>query len=505
MRRVSGSAKVVVLGAGVTGLSAAWQLSRNGISVALIERNSEPGGLARSVHLGDCHFDYGIHGFFCSKEGNERYLDMIRDLIGEELAVVEKKTSIFFRGKHVKYPLGVRDLFLSLDPVTAALCFFSFLKARLKLRARRMLKRTVDEESFKTWVGNRFGRRLYHIYFESFATKVWGLDSARLSSGSLGRRITTVSIWDVVKKSLMKACGLQRLIDRMYPQQPMRFLYARQGVDKFPRRLAADILSYGGRIELGARLERIETPNRSISVDYVSSRGMREKVECEYLISTIPVDTLVRVMGAGLTEQYAAANLRYRAMIIVNIACKKKLFEDQWVYFPQKDVVFSRINEFGNIHPSLMGNGTRPLSVEIPCFENDEIFRADDETILDIVLKDLKRLDLLDEPDVIEYEISRLINTYPIYTVDSKRHASIFRSFLESKENVFSIGRQGGFEYINMDECMERGMAAADSIIMEEGGSEHDTRFQALHRRRGDQGGERGPQVRLAGSGSRNV
>lgn len=453
---------VIILGAGLTGLSAAYKLSQSGMDVVLLEKEEEIGGLSRTLHHRNARFDMGIHGFFPSEAGNEAYLEFIDEHIGTSLVTINKETSIYFNNNYVKYPLGFKDMFFSLNPITSFLCFLDFLRHRIKLK----FKKGEDDRSFMGWICNRFGGKLYNIYFGPFAKKTWGVPPDELASIVLGRRVTVVSIWDVIKKGFLKAFGLQKIIDKEYPQQPVNYLYAREGVEKLPNVLGEKVRQMGGKIITGCTIKSLEKQENGFVCEIEDAENGSEFLNSDVLISTIPVTTLVPLFNPDHEVVQASQRLKYRSLIIVNLTVsKEKIFNDQWVYFSSDATVFTRINEFSNVYETFAEKGYSSICVEVPCFEEDPIYETSDREILDQVVSEIETLELFNRGDIDEFSIVRIPHAYPIYTVDSNAYLDKLEKFMAQTKGVFSIGRQGGFSYINMDEAIKDGFGAAESIL----------------------------------------
>lgn len=453
--------KVVILGAGIAGLSSACELLERGFNVTLIEKEDQLGGLARTIHLDKANFDLGIHGFFPSQKGNEKYLKIINKILGDDLVVVDKKTAIYFNKKYINYPLGFKDMFSSLSLFTSFLCFVDFLKHRVMLR----LNKGKEDDSFKGWICNRFGEKLYNIYFGPFAEKTWGIPPENLASTVLGRRVTVVSIWDVIKKGLLQTFGWKHKIDEEYPQQPIHFLYAKEGVDKLPKAMEKIILVRGGTIIKKAIVEEILKEDDGFIVSVKQNPANKLIFNTDFILSTIPVTAFAMSFNPSQEIKKACSRLRYRALVIVNISVKRSnIFTDQWVYYSSKDTIFTRINEFTNVHESFGTKGISSICVEIPCFEDDEFYIKEDSKIFRSVMDDIEKLNLFTVTDVDEFNVVKLSHAYPIYTTEITQYLEPVVEFIKNMNNSFTIGRQGGFSYINMDEAFKGGLDAAEKI-----------------------------------------
>lgn len=459
---------VLILGAGVAGLGAALRLLESGTcDVTIVEQDATPGGLARSVTQNGFTFDMGIHGFFPSKPGNEQYVEFMVDVVGADQCVsVSKKTSIFFGGRYLSYPLGMKELFSSLPWHTTLRCGVDFLLARLRLR----LQGATEERSFKDWIVSRFGRGLYGIYFGPYVEKVWGVPGSELAADALVRRIVTVSVWSVITKAIRKA--IRVAVDRRgeYSQQPVNFLYAKRGVGALPERLSERVRERGGEIQLGCRVERITVEHGRVTGVHVVKDGQSRVLTPDYVMSSLPLTTLARCVEDDDRPrlepvQRAAAALSYRAMVIINLMLKHPVFADQWVYVPDTEILFNRINEYGNLGTEVMPEGCSAMNLEITCFKGDATWRLPDDEIFGRAMDSAQKLGFFTRGDVIDYFVVRLSHAYPVYDVDTAEHLRTVFDYLGAVENFSTIGRQGMFAYINMDEALGTGFDAASRLV----------------------------------------
>ena len=153
---------VVVMGAGPAGLSAAYELTRHGTPVTVIEKDADTvGGIARTLEFMGCRFDVGPHRFFSKSAEIEA---LWTEVLGDEIRPVSRLTRILYRGKFFDYPIRASNAFLGLGPVETARCVASYAQARLRPVA--------DPKSFEDWVSNQFGHRLFEIFFKTYTEKV---------------------------------------------------------------------------------------------------------------------------------------------------------------------------------------------------------------------------------------------------------------------------------------------------------------------------------------------
>ncbi|MBI5446859.1 MAG: FAD-dependent oxidoreductase, partial [Deltaproteobacteria bacterium] len=207
-RRLTFDGPLVIIGAGPAGLTAAWEQMRHGGAVTVLERDAVVGGIARTVVHAGFRFDIGGHRFFTKVKEVE---DLWHEVLTDDFIRVPRESRILYRSKLFSYPLKPIEAFLGLGPIESFRCFASFLSALLFPR--------LPEDDFETWVSNRFGRRLFEIFFKTYTEKVWGVPCTHIKAEWAAQRIRGLSLWKAVLHSVRKDPSIRTLIDAFdYPR-----------------------------------------------------------------------------------------------------------------------------------------------------------------------------------------------------------------------------------------------------------------------------------------------
>ena len=173
---------VIIIGAGPAGLTAAYELARRGVRSISLEADSTVGGIARTANYKGYLFDMGGHRFFTKVSLVER---MWRDVLGSDLLTRPRSSRIFYRKRFFNYPLEPANALFGLGVLESTRCVASYV--------RRTLSPVRPEPDFETWVSNRFGRRLYEIFFRTYTEKVWGMPCKEISAEWAAQRIQNLS------------------------------------------------------------------------------------------------------------------------------------------------------------------------------------------------------------------------------------------------------------------------------------------------------------------------
>ncbi|MCC7369134.1 MAG: FAD-dependent oxidoreductase [Chloroflexi bacterium] len=454
--------KVVVLGGGPAGLAAAWKLSRSGQDVEVLEANSYVGGLAYTMQHEDYLFDFGPHRFHSA---NSAILAEIKALMGP-LPTRICKTQVYFGGKFYTYPLSAGNLLTSLSPWLAVTCFADFLATWVRNKIR-----PAEDTSFKAWVVNRFGKRLYDVYFGPYTAKVWGRDPAKLAASWAAQRVAVVDLWDLVLRVLKI-----RREDNDFHHSPFKaeFYYPEQGVGAIYERMADEIVRYGGTVSLNTRVKEVICRENRVEAVVVERDGRTEEVRGDYFVSTVPISPLVRALQPPAPADVldAASQIQFRAMVFLFLKLdREQVTEDHWIYFPDPSTVFNRISEMKNFSLASVPEGKTSLCVEISCDVDDDIWNASEEELYRRSVDGLVQAGLIRESEVVGHFFRRTRNAYPTYDLRFEANLGKLAYHLASWPNLIVCGRQGLFRYVNQDHAIEMGFCAAEEILTDKIGT----------------------------------
>jgi protoporphyrinogen oxidase len=440
--------RTVILGGGISGLQAASRLLEKGFDVTLVEKEPALGGLCRSFPVGGCNFDLGPHNIHTDKSS---IIAALKDLLGDDLLVNEARSQIYFQGKLVDYPFKGLSVFTSVNPTTALLCGADFLKTRL---VGSVHNGSPNGCSYEEWVTQRFGRRLYDIYFRSYTEKVWGMHPSLLSPIFAQKRIPVLSLADLVKKYIFHMNGSYHSEDPDYVES----FYPRFGIGQLVDTIAANLSQAGAEIHTGSEVTAVET-SRGRVTGVTIRRGSEEIcLEGDLFVNTMPITELVRSIRPSIEQASlrVAEELRYRSMVFVfMILRKREVLRTPWVYFSDPEVIFNRVYELAKFSPSVVGNGSNGLCFEISCFAGDRVWNMDIGEIRKAVEDPMVRLGFLGREDIVDVVIRKEKFVYPVFTKNYEQWVQRLLRCLGRYENIITLGRQGLFSYVNVDNCME--------------------------------------------------
>jgi protoporphyrinogen oxidase len=447
---------VVIVGAGPAGLTAGCEALDAGWNVTVLEKDpAYVGGISRTVRHGDYRFDIGGHRFFSKSEEVTAWW---RRRLPDDFIKVRRMSRIYYRRKFFDYPLKPWNALSNLGIVTSTLCVLSYAWARLfPIR---------PERSFEDWVVNRFGRRLFLIFFKTYTEKIWGISTTELSADWAAQRIKGLSLSKAILGALR---GKPREGGPVIKTLVDTFEYPRLGPGQMWEKAAADIRSGGGRIEMGLGVTRIRhAAGRVTAVEGTGEGGLPGSYEADQFIVSMPLRETVLAFDPPLPAEAreAAGKLRYRDFITVAIVVEgANPFPDNWIYIHEPGVKLGRVQNFGNWSQAMVGRpGTTCLGLEYFCFEGDGLWSMADADLVELGKRELAVLGLVNPGMFREGAVVRVEKAYPIYDPGYQDNVAAIRRALEGFANLRVVGRNGMHKYNNQDHSMMTAILAVRNL-----------------------------------------
>jgi len=499
-------ARIVVIGAGPAGLTAAWELAEAGaVHIAVLEATDLVGGLSRSINHRGNRIDIGGHRFFSKSDwvmewwlrmlplaaeagqtpgarvlqlayqGRRRALERSAGAVESEERVMllrRRLSRILFGGKFFDYPLKANfETALKLGLWRCAAFGASY--------ARAMLFPRRPERSLEDFFINRFGRRLYLQFFKEYTEKVWGQPCHQISAEWGAQRVKSLSIAKALRHAL--AALLRRGGAAAEAQQTSlieQFLYPKYGPGLMWEEAARRLQARGVRLELNAAVRGVEhRGGRVVAVRAATAAG-EQRFEADFFVSTMPVRDLVgalepapppaaREIGAGLEyRDFITVGLLYRRLLPTAAGSGAlNLVPDNWIYVQEPGVKVGRLQVFNNWSPYLVKDqATVWIGMEYFCREGDELWGMSDEALIQLGRDEMRRLKLADPADCLDAVAIRMPKAYPGYYGSYARFEEL-RAYLDAFPNLFLVGRNGMHRYNNQDHSMLSAKKAVEAIL----------------------------------------
>ena len=299
--------KILIIGAGPAGLSAARVLSENGYSVEIFELDSQVGGMSKSIELFSQIVDIGPHRFF-SKD--TRLNDFWHSHTNGEYEKVSRLTRIFYNRKFFYYPLRGFDALFKLGFLESTLCVLSYIRAKIS---------PFKGDSFESWVANAFGYRLYSIFFKSYTEKLWGIKCSELDADFAAQRIKGLNLYEAIKSAFFGGGGKKHktLVDE--------FSYPKKGCGVVYENMKQEIIKRGGVVHCGVEVLGIKTQGKK-AVGIHTNKG---EFSGDIVISTAPFrDMVLSLNELDSSVKEMAGRLKFRNTILVYVEVKNSALSE---------------------------------------------------------------------------------------------------------------------------------------------------------------------------------
>jgi protoporphyrinogen oxidase len=454
-----GRRKVVVMGAGPAGLTAAYELFKHDVPVTILEKDpTQVGGLARTVEHKGYRFDIGGHRFFSK---NQEVEDLWTEILGEEMLNRGRLSRIYYRGRFFAYPIKAANALWNLGPIEAVRCLASYAWARVHP--------VKNPRSLEDWVRNQFGWRLYSIFFKTYTEKVWGISTKELSADWAAQRIKSLDLWLVIRSALLprrKAKNRGEVVTTLID----KFRYPRFGPGQMWERVAEISASKGSPVLFGRSIDRVKHDGGAVaSVVVRTQQGALEEHPGTDFVSSIPIRELIARLDPPAPEavRRAAESLSYRDFISIALMIDRAdVFPDNWIYIHDPSVKVGRIQNFKNWSPDMVPDqGKTCLGLEYFCFEGDGLWNSSDSALIALATKELAQLGISSPEQVFDGVVVRQQKAYPVYDDAYQSHVDVIRDYLLSDlPNLHLAGRNGMHKYNNQDHSMMTALLVARNI-----------------------------------------
>jgi protoporphyrinogen oxidase len=315
-------------------------------------------------------------------------------------------------------------------------------------------------------VTNRFGRRLFRIFFKSYTEKVWGIPCSELKAEWAAQRIKDLSLKTVLLSMFVKPKNtIKTLIDQ--------FDYPERGPGMMWHAFQEEVEKRGGSVRLNSEVVAIRNGGgKYIHSVEVACNGRREIIHGTDFISSMPVTEFIKKLDPAPPAEVlqAAEKLKYRDFLTVCLIVNKgELFPDNWIYVHDPDVKLGRIQNFKNWSPHMVPDATKSsLGLEYFCTEGDELWKLSDAELIELGKRELQRIGLASPGDIEDGCVFRVPKAYPMYDSEYRDYLETVKNFVGGLENYQTIGRNGLHRYNNQDHAMVTGMLAVKNLIVGE-------------------------------------
>ncbi len=445
--------KVIIMGAGPAGLGAAFQLSKNGIEAMVVEKDDVVGGISRTLKYKGYYFDEGGHAFFSkSDEVNKIW----HALLGPSLVKVERLSRIYYQGKFFDFPLKPGNALFGMGFMGSMVILGSYVKSRIFPYKK--------EKTFEQWVSNRFGKKLYQVFFKTYTEKVWGIPCSQIGAEWARQRIGGVSLFSAIRHAFLGRTKSRTDIltgELRYPPLGPGMMY---------EAMKTKIQGMGGSVVLDSEVISINhNQSEVLSIAVANKAGREKNFGGTKFISTIPISLLVQRMTPKPPPDVleASRKLRYRGLLVVHLIIDRQdLFPDNWLFIHSPEVKVARIQNYKNWSPRMVPDPTKTsLGLEYFCNENDDFWNQPEERLIAIAIEELKKLSIVDEHAILDALVFKIPHAYPVYYRGYREPLETVKRYVATLANLQTVGRGGMYQYNHMYHSILTGLMAARNIL----------------------------------------
>lgn len=452
----SSDSGVVIIGGGPAGLTAAYELLKAGINSTVVEKDDVVGGIARTVNYKGYHFDIGGHRFFTKVKVVD---DMWHEVLGDDFLTRKRLSRIFYNNKFFNYPFNLSNALFGLGIWNSIMIVISYLWAQAFPQK--------PEDTFDQWVSNRFGKRLYKTFFETYTEKVWGIPCSEISAEWAAQRIKGLSLLKAIKNTLIKEQTKNK--ENVVTTLIDSFNYPKYGPGMMWEKVTDILNSKGSQVLLNSDVNKIYLNKNSVEKIEIIENGQKKEISGNNFISSMPIRELIQKLDPPVQKEIlnAGNDLKYRDFLTVSLVVNKAdVFPDNWIYIHDPNVQVGRIQNFKNWSSEMVPSEQKTcLGLEYFCFEGDGLWSMDDKDLIELGKKELQQTGLVDSSLVEDGTVVRMPKAYPVYDSTYLDSLNKIRDFLSKIDNLQLVGRNGMHKYNNQDHSMLTAMLAVKNIL----------------------------------------
>jgi len=428
--------KIIILGAGLAGLSAAWHLQKKGIHCQVFEKEAEVGGLCRSKNIDGFTFDYDGHLLHFR---NPYTFVFINNLLKENLVNHARSAWIYSFGQYSRYPFQANLHGLPLGVIKECLLGFIQISKGGKIKKKN--------STFLDWINKTFGKGIARYFMVPYNFKFWTVSPKELTCEWLDGFIPVPSLNEVIE-------GTVDDCQRQFGYNAQFWYPKMGGINQVPLSLASQIKN----IYANCQITEINLKKKEIKM----ASGNKERFD--FLISTLPLPelpNLIKDMPGYIYDLFK--KLKWNSIFNLNLGIEgKDSFKRHWIYFPGKETSFFRVGFPHNFSSNAVPANKRALYIEVSYSKYKPI---DKDSIVLHIEKNLKNVGILSQHDrVVVRDINDIKYGYPIYNNNYNPVREKIFAFL-NKNSIIACGRYGSWRYMSMEDVILDGAKIAGKLI----------------------------------------
>lgn len=492
--------KIAIIGAGPAGLTAAYEILTKSkeYEVIIFEESSQFGGISRTVEYKGNRMDMGGHRFFSKiPEVNKWWNDMMPmqgvascddQLLNREVPLEKggpnpntddcvmltrhRVSRIFFNDKFYDYPISLKiETLKNMGLVNTIKVGFSYLASCIHKR---------PEDNLANFYINRFGKKLYTMFFEYYTENLWGRNPSEIDASWGAQRVKGLSIRAIIRDIFTKVFHVKnRKVETSLIEQ---FKYPKLGPGQLWEVTAEKCRDLGAQIFMNAKVTKLnKNENNQLTTIYYEKDGhvLAQAVDC--VISSMPVKDLVMGMNDVPDQpRRIAEGLPYRDYMTLGVLLPKinlenktnmktvgNIIPDCWVYVQDRRVKMGRFQVYNNWSPYMVSDLQNTIWIGLEYFvtEGDKYWNMSEKEFSDFCVQEMITIGLISSADcVIDTHMEKVKKAYPAY-FDTYNEMDALIDYLNSIDNLYCVGRNGQHRYNNIDHSMVTSFEAVKNIL----------------------------------------
>jgi len=430
-----GKKKIIILGGGLSGLSAAWHLQRRGADCKIFEKEPEAGGLCRSKKVNGFTFDHDGHLLHFR---HPYTFNLVKNILGDNIAEHQRNSWIYTDHRYNHFPFQAN--LYGLPSAVVKDCLLGFIDSR------RNHTTHPKNENFLHWINSTFGKGIARHFMIPYNSKFWTVPPEKLTCEWLEGFIPIPSLSQLIEGTIQEGKGNLGYNARFW----------------YPKKGGIAELSHG----LSRQINNLYTDSPAISINLKKKEVYTKKTgkeKFDLLISTIALPELAKLtVDIPAQQKLLFRKLRHNSILNINLGINRQdASKRHWIYFPESNLSFFRAGFYHNFSSDLVPNGKSSLYAEVSYSKDKPINKT---TIVSQVIKDLKKTGILLTGDkLLAQDTNDIPYGYPIYDQNYRQTRDKIMEALNSHD-IIPCGRYGNWQYMSMEDALLDGKKAAEKI-----------------------------------------
>lgn len=423
--------KTIVLGAGISGLSAAYHLGLKGYKPTVYEQDSEWGGLCGNFTIDGFRFDKAVHLSFAKSEYVQELFKKSTEIIGHPPIA-----SNYYKGHWLKHPSQNNLASLPTDEKVKIITDFI---------ENKDVERKVN--NYEEWLRAQYGDYFAENFPMKYTRKYWTVEASELSTTWCGARWYQPSIPEVLEGAFTTETPNTYYADEMrYP--------ATGGYKSF-----LSIMANDAHIKLNKKAIAINTTNKEITF----ADGTTE--DYEHLISSLPIPFVISILNNVPKYIIDASERLYASSVaIVSLGFSKPdVPEYLWYYIYDEEYLPARCYSPSMKSPDNVPTGCSSVQFEIYFSREKELSLEGEDLINHIIDKGIE-MKLFDRADIVAKDVRILPYGNVVFYNGMEADRKIVQDYLESV-NIHRVGRFGEWAYLWTDQSLLSGKKVAQKEL----------------------------------------